>query len=446
MSISKHTPIFFLFCLIFITISCNDEINHEHNVEQATIITNEDKAIKAFNVFISNLNNSNLTRGQSIQKVTSVRKTSALSYAGEQIRKTRSLENDIPIYELKLDGEDSCGGFALVAETPIAFDVIAYTPSGSITDTVFNKGLALYFDDLINTVVAYNETIQTRADHWQVGWQDIFSEYVGDSEILEPYMSDEEIQQWINVHGRYGYYGPTDYCDIKSAFVPVKWGQESPYNNKVAFYTTNNVRANIGCFAVALGQIMAYHKKPDNYDWRTLTLSQSISASNATAANKVSQLLIDIATVGGTRFNSNGTASTDINRVVPTLREFGYDVEEVYKGSEGGSSSIIIEEIIKGRPVLYGAQSTKGGHIWVIDGVYTQERWSYGVGYVYGGNDPTHCNYVWRRRLRGRLVHCNWGWNGLSDGWYYNFIPVHKEGEVYFNQNKWIYLNIISNN
>ncbi|MBR2856297.1 MAG: hypothetical protein IKB85_02565 [Bacteroidales bacterium] len=25
--------------------------------------------------------------------------------------------------------------------------------------------------------------------------------------------------------------------------------------------------------------------------------------------------------------------------------------------------------------------------------------------------------------VRGYLVHCNWGWNGLDDGWYYHFRP-----------------------
>lgn len=94
------------------------------------------------------------------------------------------------------------------------------------------------------------------------------------------------------------------------------------------------------------------------------------------------------------------------------------------------------------RPVLFSAQSSIGGHIWVIDAVLVQERWKYQSSVNWGGDD--HLKHPLRRyRMQGTLLHCNWGWGSKSDGWYFNYQPIHdKLSSIYFNSYKRLYTNI----
>lgn len=41
------------------------------------------------------------------------------------------------------------------------------------------------------------------------------------------------------------------------------WSQENDYNEKVSMQCGNN-KAPVGCVSVAVGQLLAYHKKPDS--------------------------------------------------------------------------------------------------------------------------------------------------------------------------------------
>lgn len=39
-------------------------------------------------------------------------------------------------------------------------------------------------------------------------------------------------------------------------------------------------------------------------------------------------------------------------------------------------------------------------------------------------------------------MHCNWGWYGNSNGWYYNFTTPHNDKVLNFNRGKLLYTGI----
>jgi hypothetical protein len=169
-----------------------------------------------------------------------------------------------------------------------------------------------------------------------------------------------------------------------------------------------------------------------------------IDPTKETAAQKeVSRLLYNIALAGDTKHNpETNIGSTSASMTVTGLNRMGYAANEIYLGKEGGSSLLIRNEIKNfARPVLYAGQSDKGGHIWVIDAILTQERWKYMSFWHYGkeDNDKEGLN---RYRVQGNLMHCNWGWKGSGDGWFFNFSLPFNDDFVKFYYSKRLYTGI----
>lgn len=429
-------------------------VNNQHEVQ----VIDEEKAIETFNNFISRLNDDTRTRSTtSAPKVISIRKTTTATYSGTP--HTRSNSIALPVCELTLENTDKTQGFAVVTSAAAIDEVIAYSPQGSIADTVYNKALALYFRDLaILSDIVSSEAV-TRADYWQPGWDDIVYKQVSSEEFVR-WLTPWESENRPNKGFSWGYYDPIDKMEFESAYVPTLWAQENPYNNRVPKYVVGTKsKVVVGCYPVAVGQIMAFHKFPSTYNWSTLTMCPTIDPtptvpgggideSKETFAQKeVSRLLTDIAIAAETYYdtlpNTRNFGSTQVGKTLLGLYKMGYDAKEVYFGGKGGSSALIKEEIQNyHRPVLYNGQTDKSkGHIWVIDAVLTQERWSYISYYVHGGENNGK-EGLERYRVQGNLLHCNWGWGGSSNGWYYNFTPPHKGEFIHFYKDKHLYTGI----
>ncbi len=160
--------------------------------------------------------------------------------------------------------------------------------------------------------------------------------------------------------------------------------------------------------------------------------SLGIDITKETPAQKeVSRLLIDIARVGNTEHKPSNTGSTNYNMTIPTLNHFGYTAEEpIVLGRQSGDYEIINDEFISyHRPVLYYARTYyKGGysgHIWIVDGIAQYWGWQYREFIDPEGSGKYGLD---RRWVETKLIHCNWGWDGESNGWFYDFQPPH-EGE-----------------
>lgn len=205
----------------------------------------------------------------------------------------------------------------------------------------------------------------------------------------------------------------------------IKWNQEAPYNANcpyISYYDedeeeTVSGTAPTGCVATALAQVMRYHKWPaeskGSIKYTTRTTNTEVSADLNTTYNwdlmlptysgvsatdeqkaEVAKLMFNIGAALESDYTPSGTGATDVSVVPALTRYFNYDAGARYVQRDytpvADYEQGLINEIEAGRPVPYGGVTKKNeGHFFVLDGI----------------NEDG-------------LYHVNWGWGGLSDGYF----------------------------
>jgi photosystem II stability/assembly factor-like uncharacterized protein len=189
------------------------------------------------------------------------------------------------------------------------------------------------------------------------------------------------------------------------------WSQTDAYNDSCPSFA--------GCVAVAMGQVMRYHKWPKTgRGWHKYVPSEApeyglqfanfgattyrwdlmpdkIRAHNSTAERAaVAQLLYHAGVSVDMSYTKNGSGSYTIDVLYAMPQYFRYsDSIRLCTYSDYSNAqwfSMIMAEIDAGRPVIYsGATSGDEGHAWIVDG-YNSD------GYM----------------------HINWGWGGDYDGFF----------------------------
>lgn len=116
------------------------------------------------------------------------------------------------------------------------------------------------------------------------------------------------------------------------------------------------------------------------------------------------------------------SSSANCNKITRTLENFGF----AHGGTKSSYNDIDIKnEIWYGRPVIAGGYSHDhmvfgihvyytGGHEWLFDQYYTIRRTGYVVEYYSDGSSQV----IETRQYGRNYYHCNWGWNGLYNGFY----------------------------
>ena len=167
-----------------------------------------------------------------------------------------------------------------------------------------------------------------------------------------------------------------------SCILQTKWGQGKPYNNKC----NGNLA---GCVAVAMAQIMYYHKYPSTYSWSNMLTSYS-SSYTTTQANAVATLIKDCGEAVHMDYGKDGSSAKSFDAAWALAHKFYYNQNIKYYKKDYFPQSewenIILNELRNKRPVLYGGHNgetdDKGaGHAFVLDG--------------YDGNGYYHFNWGW---------------------------------------------------
>ena len=238
---------------------------------------------------------------------------------------------------------------------------------------------------------------------------------------------------WLNEHNVQPTTAPVARrAAVKTPIAPLvqtHWNQNSPYNNNCPYYKKSGSSYSYsleggegyehcatGCVATAMAQVMYYHKWPTAattaipaYTWKEYSLS--LPATTFDWANMLNEY---------TKDNSAGETAAQMSAVAKLMQYCGVSVQMDY-GPESGSNTdkvvaalknyfgynattqivvrslytytewieLIYNELNQGRPVVYGGQSSGGGHEFVCDG--------------YQGED---------------YFHINWGWGGMSDNYF----------------------------
>ena len=200
----------------------------------------------------------------------------------------------------------------------------------------------------------------------------------------------------------------------------LKWNQTAPYNDMCPeIDETSKQKAATGCVATGMAQMMRYHQWPRygwgskkyttktlklpvdanfsfvKYDWQNMINSYG-KANTPDQIKAVSQLMFHCGAAVEMDYDKSSSAST-VKMGLAFVENFGYDEDiqliqrDYYSRQEW--LQIIKNELKVSRPIIYSASDIENsGHLFICDG--------------YDEND---------------YLHFNWGWGGLSDGYFYVF-------------------------
>lgn len=196
-----------------------------------------------------------------------------------------------------------------------------------------------------------------------------------------------------------------------------KWDQDAPFNNEIHFAPDGSGRRPVGCTTIAAAQILTRIKNVDlektfgitTSTWADLEtvvpdvlLPENYNRNSAESihADNIAKVLKQMADGIKVKYNWGGYDGTFATpkKVRKYLESIGCEVSQYYSLNDKVELRIN-RSISSGKPVFIGALDydvvQRGGHAWVFDGY---------------GKRPSdkHC-----------FLHCNYGWNGKSNGWYY---------------------------
>lgn len=230
---------------------------------------------------------------------------------------------------------------------------------------------------------------------------------------------------------------PWELVSYVDPLIESEWGQNYPYY--LHLDQIDGQFPPVGCVATAVAQIMGYYKRPSGYDWAQLVqynfyddffISDNLKNQFGTLFKTLGERL-------DMNYSLKGSGAPSEN-VPPTLRSYGYSSGEL----EGYSLDKIKSELVSMRPVYidgyaikeevwentflwFGKYVTKysEGHAWIIDGFKGLRR------------EMQERDYETHEILKTtvqtmELVHCNFGWDGTDNGYYYDQAFDTNEGEV----------------
>ncbi|MDO4770891.1 C10 family peptidase [Porphyromonas sp.] len=217
--------------------------------------------------------------------------------------------------------------------------------------------------------------------------------------------------------------------------VRTKWNQSYPFdkfspNRRKYVICGPSGRAPAGCVPIAIAQILTALKYPHNW--------------------KINGILVDWDKLGDFRTTKRWEEGTDYIDYIAgsVLRFIGLSVDAWYFYNATfafpsnakqffkdwdfenvnrfwcGKEEHTIEALKKGAPVFISSISGwVNGHAWVIDGYRIQQREIKTI-------NPSNSEVVATEKESRTLVHCNFGWRGIADGYYYFGVFNTKSGPV----------------
>lgn len=197
---------------------------------------------------------------------------------------------------------------------------------------------------------------------------------------------------------------------------PIQWDQNTPFNNDCP--SRLGYLCPTGCVATAFAQIMYYHRWPEHGQGGTKTyisypndfsLSFNYSGANfdynkmlphyyygnytEEQAAEAAKLSYAIGVAVDMQYDIAGSGAYSVFCGDPIIKYFNYDKNLHYAFRDYFTRDewidMIKKELSEGRPICYAGSSTSVGHQFIFDG--------------YDRNDR---------------VHVNWGWAGMSDGYF----------------------------
>ena len=292
------------------------------------------------------------------------------------------------------------------------------TDKNEPTFYVFNapKGFVIVSaDDCETPIIGYSHESRFDPKDVPVQMEDYLQDFVARIQygIENNIVADETTaRQWelVKAIGRLN-----DRKDAKSVgpLLTEKWHQGCLYNSLCPEMSGPCDHAEVGCVAVAMGQIMHYWGYPSHgwgshsyynqgvelsadfgnttYDWEHMPDSLTESSSDAEIA-AVATLLYHCGVAVNMEYGTNGSNANSANVPDALKRYFDFS-RQLHRDKKSNNNDAWLTKLKNcldlQRPIYYSGQGSAGGHAFVCDG--------------YDADD---------------LLHFNWGWGGNGDGYF----------------------------
>lgn len=318
-------------------------------------------------------------------------------------------------------------GFAVLGARYSLEPVYALTEEGTLDTEKLNCAMINACRRNVN-----NEPGNTLTDSWgrddEVGIDYMYG-LLAESMVAAPRIK-------VDTTYEYGEWEPISYV---GPLVEVKWDQDYPFNMKMDVVTWKRytIRMAVGCTVIAATQMMSSNRHPlfapgDSavYSWNNLKLvSNYLNRKNYSPyypdalplpekseyVDQLADVLHHVGKCFNVFFHEGGTGAT-IDDVLAGLKSLD---PIYYKDAEWVSIESNMDKIYKllndNKPIIiYGAKKGySSAHAWIIDGYLNCER-DVVITETSGYNPPV----TYTRRQQGYMLHCNWGWNGMGDGYF----------------------------
>ena len=213
--------------------------------------------------------------------------------------------------------------------------------------------------------------------------------------------------------------------------VTTRWAQDTPYNDLCPVVDSwSKRRAQTGCVATAMAQIMNFHQYPTEghgmgyytmlgssskknvrikgvYDWPNMKETYAPTADKDATTDAVATLMYDCGLASHMAYAQQGSGATSPDAAAGLAHHFDYDSLALHCTFRALDNTdrwmqTIYDELKAGRPVEYlSTDANYGAHAFVIDGC----------------------------RASDGYLHVNWGWNGDADG-YFDFFNLNPQTDM----------------
>jgi len=221
-------------------------------------------------------------------------------------------------------------------------------------------------------------------------------------------------------------YHPYGGTVIRPNLVKSQWHQGSPYNKSMPDYVNveyNMTNYHLGCWTVAVGQVMRYYNWPDNIAWDNMPIEHGNS-------KYTQDFLAKLANDADCKCDGVFTHIND-GDMMDALKKYEYRTSKSTNLNEVACS----DYILSGKPVIIAGKNKKNGHghAWIASGY--RGVYDYADMDVYAAVQPTKFVYdssIGLRRNCHVYLYMNWGWGVNQGNGYYvldNLTPPNRDYE-----------------
>lgn len=431
---------------LFTLSACSDK--HLSQIEPKKPVSSQysisqSEALNEVRMFLENIDSDtkSLTENRTIKNIESV--------TTEKLPVTKSI--NLPDTLLHIVNFENNRGYAvLAADRRIPTTLLAVIDEGNESATGFlpPTDIQILPQDMQNI-----EWYSVELDDYLVGEND-----TDNPKCMKSLIFDYAIKNFIEYYDE-SFTPNSPYSDaewftrcLKRPLVKTKWNQDPPFNDHYPHVGIGNKkrRAAAGCVPIAVAQILVCNKYPTAYptfnglqcDYKKMEAADisDPDSMDPEVRNMIATMMRKIADRCKCQYYTGGTFAYPTNVVEHVFKPYGYSSVAITKNKYNTTIvNKMISMLMDGYPVFIAAVSTNvfHAHAWVIDGFF--ER------YKRDNHDLTQTYF-----------HCNLGWGGNDNGYYYSGMfdtnncpypdPKTKSGTPYYYNKTWRIITYDLNN